>query len=226
MIKPLGHYYPFMALQLRSMRQDELGVWSLPGYSSPQAVVLTKINTDENSNLILKQTLWKLSWGISNCLSTYLPKCGLLRLSTYYCVISVFLCTLQIGNDHCYPKSNSRINLLYVSNMYLTCITCSQPWYRAIRSLIYNVAIRSQQIIWDSIVLSAPFAALILILTVLLLIKMALYNTLPIVILNKMAVKLDFLSCRRADVIFCERQRSRINSEGGFLMLTVGFFMW
>lgn len=25
-IKPLGHYYPFMALQLRSMRQDGLGV--------------------------------------------------------------------------------------------------------------------------------------------------------------------------------------------------------
>lgn len=51
-------------------------------------VVLTKINTDENSNLILKQTLWKLSWGISNCLSTYLPECGLLKLSTHYCAVS------------------------------------------------------------------------------------------------------------------------------------------
>lgn len=60
------------------------------------------------------------------------------------------------------------------------------------RSLIYNVAIRSQQIRQDSIVFFAPFAALILILTVLLHIKMALYYTLSIVILNKMAVKLDF----------------------------------
>lgn len=60
------------------------------------------------------------------------------------------------------------------------------------RSIIYNVAIRSQQIRQDSIVFFAPFAALILILTVLLLIKMALYYTLSIVILNKMAVKLDF----------------------------------
>lgn len=60
-IKPLGHYYPFMALQLSSMRQDGLGVSSVPGYSSPQAVSLTKINIDENltnSNLgVLKQTL-------------------------------------------------------------------------------------------------------------------------------------------------------------------------
>lgn len=186
-------------------------------------VVLTKINTDENSNLILKQSLWKLSWGISNCLSTYLPECGLLRFSTHYRAISENL-KLKASNDHCYPKSDSRIHLHYnISNIYLTCIICSRSWYRGKRSSIYNVAIRSQQIIWDSIVLSAPFAALILIFTVLLLIKMALYNTLPIVIFNKMAVKLDFLSCRRADVIFCQRQRSRINSGGGFLMLTVGF---
>ena len=91
------------------------------------------------------------------------------------------------------------------------------------RTSIYNDAIRSQQIIWASIVLCAPTAALILILTVLLLIKMALYYTLPIVILNKMAVKLDFLSCRRADVISSQSQRSRINSVGGSLMLTAGF---
>lgn len=51
---------------------------------------------------------------------------------------------------------------------------------------------------------------------------MALYYTLSIVILNKMAVKLDSLSCRRADVISRQSQRSRINSGGGFLMLTVG----
>ncbi len=60
------------------MRQDGLGVSSVPGYSSPQAVSLTKINIDENltnSNLgVLKQTLWKLSSGISNCLSAHLPK--------------------------------------------------------------------------------------------------------------------------------------------------------
>lgn len=47
----------------------------------------------------------------------------------------------------------------------------------------------------------SPFAALILILAALLLIKMALYYTLLIVISNKMAVKLDSLSCSRADVI-------------------------
>lgn len=52
-IKPLG-YYPFMALQQRSMRQDGLHVLSIPGYSTPKAISLTKINIDEdltNSNL-------------------------------------------------------------------------------------------------------------------------------------------------------------------------------
>lgn len=52
---------------------------------------------------------------------------------------------------------------------------------------------------------------------------MALYYTLPIVILNKMAVKLDFLSCRRADVISRQSQRSRINSGGGSLLLAAWF---
>lgn len=51
---------------------------------------------------------------------------------------------------------------------------------------------------------------------------MGLYYTLPVVILNKMAVKLDFLSCRRADVISRQRQRSRINSGGSSLILTAG----
>lgn len=37
-----------------------------------------------------------------------------------------------------------------------------------------------------------------------------------------MAVELDFLSCRRADVISRQSQRSRINSGGGSLMLTAG----
>lgn len=72
--------------------------------------------------------------------------------------------------------------------------------------------------------LFAPLAALILILALLPLIKMALYYTLPIVILNKMAVKLDFFSCRRADVISRQSQRSRINSGGGSLLLTAGLF--
>lgn len=74
----------------------------------------------------------------------------------------------------------------------------------------------------DCIVFFTPFAALILTLTLLLLIKMALYYTLPIVILNKMAVKLDFLSCRRADVISRQSQRSRINSGGSSLIHTAG----
>lgn len=72
------HYYSFMALQLRSTRQDGLGVSSVPGYSSPKAVSLTKINIDENlSNSylgVLKQTLQKWSSGICNCLLAYLPK--------------------------------------------------------------------------------------------------------------------------------------------------------
>lgn len=91
------------------------------------------------------------------------------------------------------------------------------------RTSIYNDAIRSLQIIQDYIFLFAPVASLILILTVLLLIKMALNYTLSIVILNKMAVKLDVLSCRRADVISRQSRRSKINSGGGSLLLTAGF---
>lgn len=91
------------------------------------------------------------------------------------------------------------------------------------RTSIYNDAIRPLQITQDYIFLFAPVASLILILTVLLLIKMALNYTLSIVILNKMAVKLDFLSCRRADVISRQSRRSKINSGGGSLLLTAGF---
>lgn len=60
-IKPLGYYYPFMALQQRRMRQDGLGVLSIPGYSCPKAMSLTKINIDEDlthSNIkVFKLTL-------------------------------------------------------------------------------------------------------------------------------------------------------------------------
>lgn len=93
------------------------------------------------------------------------------------------------------------------------------------KSSNYNVAIRSEQIIWDPIVLFAPFSALILILNVILHIRMALYYTLPIKIWNKMTVKLDFLSCRGADLICRQNQRSRINSGGSSLTITVGFHM-
>lgn len=34
-IKPPGYYYPFRARQQTDIRQDGLGVWSLPGCSKP-----------------------------------------------------------------------------------------------------------------------------------------------------------------------------------------------
>lgn len=39
---------PFVALQMRNMRQDGLSDSNVPGYSSPQAVLLNKINIDKN----------------------------------------------------------------------------------------------------------------------------------------------------------------------------------
>lgn len=36
-IKPPEYYYPFRALQQTHIRQDGLGVWSIPGCSNPPA---------------------------------------------------------------------------------------------------------------------------------------------------------------------------------------------
>lgn len=72
-IKPLGYYYPFMALQQRRMRQDGLGVLSIPGYSCPKAISLTKINIDEDlthSNIkVFKLTLNDKQWDFQLSLS-------------------------------------------------------------------------------------------------------------------------------------------------------------
>lgn len=48
LIFPTVIILPFMALQLGSIMQDGLGVLGVPGYFSPQAVSLNKINIDKN----------------------------------------------------------------------------------------------------------------------------------------------------------------------------------
>lgn len=62
-------------------------------------------------------------------------------------------------------------------------------------------------------------SSLLILIHSVLLIKMAPNYTRPIVISNKMAVKLHRRSHGRADVISRQSKRSRINSGGGSLLL-------